>query len=67
MNTTGPANEAHALHMDNLKRMTTRQQRSEYIDGVKRTEGAFAAKWLQEDFSVWWAFAKDGKTKGVQA
>lgn len=53
--------------MDNLKRMTTRQQRSEYIDGVKRTEGAFAAKWLQEDFSVWWAFAKDGKTKGVQA
>lgn len=63
---TPTATEAHERHMATLKTMTTTQQRREYIDGVKRAEGAFYAKWLEEDFSVWWAFEKDGKTKGVQ-
>lgn len=63
---TPVATEAHERHMATLKTMTTTQQRREYIDGVKRAEGAFYGKWLEEDFAVWWAFEKDGKTKGVQ-
>lgn len=55
MNTNGTANEAHARHLENLKRMSTREQRAEYIDGVKRAEGNFYGKWLAEDFAKWWA------------
>lgn len=61
---TPVATEAHERHMATLKGMSDARQRLEYIDGVKRTEGAFFGKWLEEDFAVWWAFEKDGKTKG---
>lgn len=54
MNTTGPANESHQRHMDNLKGMRTTQERREYIDAVERTESKFAAKWLKEEFAKWW-------------
>lgn len=54
-----PATEAHERHMATLKGMRTTQQRREYIDGVKRAEGAFYGKWLEEDFAVWWAFEKN--------
>lgn len=54
MNTTGPANESHQRHMDNLKGMRTTQERREYIDAVERNEGKFAGKWLREDFVLWW-------------
>lgn len=54
MKTTGPATESHARHMGNLKGMSTAEQRREYIDGVRRTEGNFYAKWLLDDFGAWW-------------
>lgn len=63
---TPVATEAHELHMTTLKGMRNSRQRREYIDGVKRAEGAFYGKWLEEDFAVWWAFEKDGKTKVAQ-
>lgn len=63
---TPTATEAHERHMATLKGMRTTAERREYIDGVKRAEGAFYGKWLEEDFAVWWAFEKDGKTKGAQ-
>lgn len=61
MNTTGPATEAHALHMETMKRLRTRQERAEYVEGVKRAEGAFAAKWLRDDFAAWWSSQQRAK------
>lgn len=60
---TPVATEAHERHMATLKGMSTTQQRREYIEGVRRSEGDFYAKWLEEDFAVWWAFEKGGKTR----
>lgn len=44
-----PATEAHELHMLNLSRIATTQGRREYIDGVERAEGRFAAKWIRDE------------------
>lgn len=44
-----PATEAHELHMLNLRRIATTQGRREYIDGVDRAEGRFAAKWIRDE------------------
>lgn len=54
MNTIGPTTQAHDLHMANLKRTRSRQERTEYIERVRAAEGPFAAKWLQDDFAAWW-------------
>lgn len=51
----GPATEKHARHMESLKGMRSAAARAEYIEGVRRSEGKFAAKWLQDDFATWWA------------
>lgn len=55
MNTKGPATEAHERHMAELKRRTRTDERREYIAGVRRTEGHFYAKWLEDDYAQWWA------------
>ena len=54
MNTTGPATEAHARHLANLKAIAAAADRRQYIEGVKASEGAFAAKWLTDEFGKWW-------------
>lgn len=56
-----PAAEAHERHMDTLKGMRTAAARAEYIDGVRRAEGNFYAKWLQDDFAQWWATGRTTK------
>jgi hypothetical protein len=53
MNTTGPANEAHQRHMENLKQCGTVGRARDYIEDVRRTEGKFAAKWLSDEFWKW--------------
>ncbi len=63
MNTKGPSTEAHERHMEAMRRITSTKDRREYIDGVRRNEGAFAAKWLSDDFSAWWA---SGRKKNPQ-
>lgn len=54
MNTTGPANEAHQRHMDNLKQSGSTGRARDYIEEVRRTEGKFAAKWLSDEFWAWY-------------
>lgn len=58
MKTKGPSTEAHELHMEAIKRITSTKGRREYIDDVRRSEGNFAAKWLSDDFAAWWASGK---------
>lgn len=53
MNTTGPTTEAHALHMAHLKQCGSTSRARDYIEEVRRTEGAFAAKWLSDEFWKW--------------
>lgn len=55
MNTQGTATMAHERHLEAIKRISTTEGRRDYIDGVKRAEGAFASKWLSDDFAAWWA------------
>jgi hypothetical protein len=45
-----PTTETHQRHMANLRGIATTQGRREYIDGVRRSEGNFAAKWLEDEF-----------------
>jgi hypothetical protein len=54
MKTIGPATEAHERHMEAIKRIASTDDRREYIAAVRRNEGAFAAKWLADDFATWW-------------
>lgn len=53
MNTKGPTTEDHERHMETMKRIGTTQGRREYVDGVMRSEGKFAAKWLTDDYAKW--------------
>lgn len=39
--------------METMKRIGTTQGRREYVDGVMRSEGKFAAKWLTDDYAKW--------------
>lgn len=51
---THPESESHLRHMEALKRITDTNQRREYIEGVQRAEGRFAASWLKDEFARWW-------------
>lgn len=53
--TIGPATEAHERHMAQLKRLNRSDERREYIANVRRAEGGFYAKWLEDDYAQWWA------------
>lgn len=54
-----PATEAHERHMNNLKRISRADQRREYIEGVKRTEGRYFGKILADDYAAWWHAEKE--------
>lgn len=49
-----PETETHNRHMKNLRNIRTTADRREYIDGVMRSEGKFAANWLRDDFAAEW-------------
>jgi len=45
--------------MNNLKRISRADQRREYIEGVKRTEGRYFGKILADDYAAWWHAEKE--------
>ena len=50
-----PETDTHNRHMENLRNTRTTADRREYIDGVMRSEGRFAANWLRDDFAAEWS------------
>lgn len=54
MNTTGPTNEAVALHLEALKGIKDTVQRREYLAAVERNEGKFFVGFLKDEFAAWW-------------
>jgi hypothetical protein len=53
-----PETESHKRHMAQLRTIRTTAARREYIDGVERAEGRFAAKWLRDEFRAEFEKAK---------
>ena len=49
-----PETETHKRHMDNVRGIRTTAGRREYIEGVRRTEGRFAAEWIKDDLKAEW-------------
>lgn len=55
-----PATERHEQHMSHMKSLTRRQDRRDYLAGLKKTEGAYYAKCVQQDFTNWWRNERGG-------
>ncbi len=50
-----PATEDHAKHMEHMKGLPGKDDRRQYLEQVRQTEGAFYAKWVRDDFAAWWS------------
>lgn len=61
MNTAGPQTEKHLLRLSEAKALSTDQERADYIERVRNTEGPFYARWLRDDLIVWHREKKGGK------
>ena len=55
MNTENtPAMQAHRRHMETLTSVPrSAAQVREYIEEVRRTDGAYYAKWLRDEYAKW--------------
>jgi hypothetical protein len=53
-----PETESHKRHMEQLRAIRTTAARREYIEGVERAEGRFAANWLRDEFRAEFEKAK---------
>lgn len=59
-------NAARPLHLETLKRMTTRQQRAEYLEALDGAEGKTAGMMVRGEFMDWWE-RRNGATAAPEA